>query len=69
MGTTIESESRSVEVVIQCESVRELPCGCTSVTTSNGSFEVRWCPHHRAIHGVVPGTHEMPTRPSPRVKR
>jgi hypothetical protein len=32
-----------------------LPCGCTSITKSDKTFEIRWCPFHRGTHGIVPG--------------
>ena len=31
-----------------------LPCGCVAVTRDEQPFEVRWCPHHRMLHGVMP---------------
>jgi len=31
-----------------------LPCGCIALTEADGRFEVRWCPHHRSLHGVIP---------------
>jgi hypothetical protein len=31
-----------------------LPCGCVAVTREDQPFEVRWCPHHRMLHGVIP---------------
>jgi hypothetical protein len=56
MNTTLEPEPRTID---GAESLRELPCGCTSVTTTTGYLEIRWCPHHGAIHGIVPGTKEI----------
>ena len=36
------------------ERLFNLPCGCVAVTRDGQPFEVRWCPHHRMLHGVIP---------------
>jgi hypothetical protein len=44
------------------EQLFALPCGCIAVTSAAMPFEVRWCPHHRALHGVVPADFAKPSR-------
>ena len=49
MSTTTE---RPLEAAV--ERLFTLPCGCVAVTRDDGPFEVRWCPHHQALHGLIP---------------
>ncbi|MBV8491634.1 MAG: hypothetical protein JO199_14000 [Candidatus Eremiobacteraeota bacterium] len=39
-----------------------LPCGCVAVSRPDVPFEVRWCPHHEQLHGVMPCTFATPSR-------
>jgi hypothetical protein len=59
------SSSDEVEMNVQLETptaerLFRLPCGCVAVNGNGASFDVRWCPHHQALHGEVP----IPLRPS-----
>lgn len=46
-----------------------LPCGCVTITRNDRSFDVRWCPHHRMLHGVVSCNFATPSRPERRAER